>query len=77
MWFIDRMGSVEGLYTATAGTFRLRGSIDAQRLEAAVKHIVMRHEIMRTTFPFVNGEPVQSIARMRLAVVDRARCGGR
>ncbi|MCU0289902.1 MAG: condensation domain-containing protein, partial [Acidobacteria bacterium] len=40
---------------------RLKGLIDKERLENAFKHLIQRHEILRTSFELWNGEPVQRI----------------
>jgi len=61
MWFIDQLTPGSALYTATAATYRLRGPVDATALASAINTVIQRHEALRTTFPFVNGEPVQSI----------------
>ncbi|MCP4148373.1 MAG: non-ribosomal peptide synthetase, partial [bacterium] len=39
----------------------LEGELEKDRLETTFKAIIDRHEILRTTFPEVNGEPVQKI----------------
>ncbi len=65
MWFIDQLTPGSALYTAAAATYRLRGAIDVATLEAAINSVVRRHESLRTAFPFVNGEPVQSIQECR------------
>ncbi|HEY9504006.1 MAG TPA: condensation domain-containing protein, partial [Pyrinomonadaceae bacterium] len=52
---------------------RLKGSLDIAALERSLSEIVRRHESLRTTFPTVDGEPVQVIApyvRQSLALVD-------
>jgi amino acid adenylation domain-containing protein len=41
---------------------RLRGRLDAAALERALGEIVRRHEALRTSFPLVEGEPVQVVA---------------
>ncbi|HEV3049100.1 MAG TPA: condensation domain-containing protein, partial [Longimicrobium sp.] len=41
---------------------RLRGELDRGALLRALDRIVARHEALRTTFPTVDGEPVQHIA---------------
>jgi amino acid adenylation domain-containing protein len=61
MWFIDQLTPDSALYSATAATYRLLGTIDVAALEASINDVVRRHEALRTTFPFVNGEPVQSV----------------
>ncbi|MBF0238361.1 MAG: SDR family NAD(P)-dependent oxidoreductase [SAR324 cluster bacterium] len=42
--------------------FRLTGKLDIKVLQQSLNEIVHRHEILRTTFPVVEGSPVQSIA---------------
>jgi tyrocidine synthetase III len=41
---------------------RLEGNVDRQRLEEAFRKLISRHEILRTSFEMLNGEPVQTIA---------------
>jgi amino acid adenylation domain-containing protein/non-ribosomal peptide synthase protein (TIGR01720 family) len=41
--------------------FRLKGSIDTAKLEAAFQTMIDRHEILRTVFVIKDGEPVQNI----------------
>lgn len=45
-----------------AVAYRLGGPLDLRAMEQAVHRIEDRHEILRTTFPLVEGEPVQHIA---------------
>lgn len=45
-----------------AVAYRLRGPLDADALARAVRAVEARHEILRTTFPTVDGAPVQRIA---------------
>jgi len=40
---------------------RLRGRLDRTRLEQTLKQLVDRHESLRTSFHFYNGDPVQRI----------------
>jgi amino acid adenylation domain-containing protein len=42
--------------------FRMRGRLDADAWRAAVNEVVRRHEVLRTAFPTVDGEPRQSIS---------------
>ncbi|HEX8903418.1 MAG TPA: condensation domain-containing protein, partial [Longimicrobiaceae bacterium] len=42
-------------------TLRFRGPLDIPALERALTEIVRRHEIFRTTFPVIDGGPVQLI----------------
>lgn len=41
---------------------RLQGKLNLTALEQSFREIARRHEILRTTFPTVNGQPVQMIA---------------
>lgn len=61
LWFLDQLEGPSDTYNIS-GALRIRGSLDATLLEAATNALVARHEILRTTFPTVDGEPVQRIA---------------
>ncbi|MHC0621451.1 amino acid adenylation domain-containing protein [Paenibacillus sp. M.A.Huq-82] len=41
--------------------FIIEGALDAARLEAAMNELIARHEILRTSFATLHGEPVQRI----------------
>ena len=41
---------------------RLKGQLNVRALEQALTEIVRRHEALRTTFPEVDGQPVQVVA---------------
>src|ERR1019366_1763487 len=41
------------------GTLRLRGELDRSALRVSLERIVSRHEVLRTRFVTVDGEPVQ------------------
>jgi len=40
---------------------RMKGEVEADKLEAAIQKIIDRHEILRTEFLLVDGEPMQRI----------------
>jgi tyrocidine synthetase-3 len=42
-------------------TMVLQGDIDKERIAASFKHLIRRHEILRTSFEQQDGEPVQKI----------------
>ncbi|MDH3604074.1 MAG: condensation domain-containing protein, partial [Candidatus Tectomicrobia bacterium] len=72
LWFLDRMIGPSAAYNFS-GALQLHGSLDVAALEQALNEIVRRHEILRTAFPSVNGEPVQRIessSTLPLLVVD-------
>jgi amino acid adenylation domain-containing protein len=61
LWFIEQMEGVGATYHIPM-PLRLRGELDRGALVRALDRIVARHEALRTTFPTVDGEPVQHIA---------------
>ncbi len=46
------------------GTLIIEGGLEFGRLKDAVNKLLMRHEILRTSFEMVNGEPVQKINKV-------------
>ncbi|HEX7313092.1 MAG TPA: amino acid adenylation domain-containing protein, partial [Pyrinomonadaceae bacterium] len=60
LWFLDQLEPGSAFYNIPAAV-RLRGSLDQSVLEQSLNEIVRRHESLRTTFPEVNGQPVQLI----------------
>ncbi|MGU3293528.1 amino acid adenylation domain-containing protein [Williamsia sp. M5A3_1d] len=69
LWFINRMAPHEPTYNMPIA-LRLPGDTDADAdaIIAAVGDVVARHEILRTRFPSVDGEPAQEIADVSDAV---------
>ncbi|HEX9628560.1 MAG TPA: amino acid adenylation domain-containing protein, partial [Pyrinomonadaceae bacterium] len=61
LWFIDQLETGSSLYNINKA-LRLRGPLDAARLNAAVQSIAARHEVLRTRFVDQDGQPVQLIA---------------
>ncbi len=61
LYRLTRMNPDAPLYNV-AVAYRLRGPLDAQALDRAVRRIAERHDILRTHFPTVDGRPVQRIA---------------
>ncbi|HEX8905008.1 MAG TPA: condensation domain-containing protein, partial [Longimicrobiaceae bacterium] len=72
IWFFEQLAP--GLMAYRAQTIiRVHGRLDVAALERALTEIVRRHEIFRTTFPTVDGRPVQRIHEpwpVRLPVRD-------
>ncbi|MGH3702602.1 MAG: condensation domain-containing protein, partial [Pseudonocardiaceae bacterium] len=73
LWFLDQLMPGNVAYNLPVA-FRLRGALDVAVLSRALDEIVARHEVLRTTFPTVGGQPVQVVAPpsvgARLAVTD-------
>ena len=61
LWFLAQMEGVSKAYHIPMG-LQLKGGLDRVALRKALDRIVARHEVLRTTFAFVEGEPVQQIA---------------
>ncbi|UPG67491.1 amino acid adenylation domain-containing protein [Gordonia hongkongensis] len=60
MWFLNRIEPESPAYSIPV-VVRLSGSLDVDVLHRAIGDVVARHEILRTVYPFVEGEPAQVI----------------
>src|SRR5689334_10787307 len=59
-WFLDQLDRGNTAYNIPAAV-RLRGALDVPAFRRAFSEIVRRHEILRTTFSVVDGDPRQLI----------------
>ncbi|WP_414526545.1 amino acid adenylation domain-containing protein [Nodularia chucula] len=72
LWFLDKLQPGLSVYNIPAA-LRLTGNLDLTRLEQSLQSIVLRHEILRTSFTVINDEPVQNIAanlKLTLPLID-------
>ena len=60
LWFVDRLGAKAGAYNVFQAV-RLQGELNIPALEGALDELVKRHEVLRTTFSVIDGEPIQVI----------------
>jgi amino acid adenylation domain-containing protein len=60
LWFIHQMDPSSPAFNINSG-FTLIGSVDVQALARSINEIVRRHEILRTRFFNLNGQPVQIV----------------
>ena len=72
LWFLDQFHPNSSSYNIPVA-MRLTGRPDVAVLEASLNEIVRRHEVLRTTFPLHEGDPVQRIAprlTLQIPVLD-------
>lgn len=72
LWLVDRLEPNSTAYNMPAA-LRLVGSLNIAALEQSFNEIVRRHEVLRTTFTEVDGQPVQASAPsliLKIPVVD-------
>jgi amino acid adenylation domain-containing protein len=61
LWFQDQLEPGNTAYSIPTAV-RLRGRLDRAALKQALARVIERHEILRTTFPTCEGQPVLQIA---------------
>ena len=72
LWLLEQLHPGNPVHNLRA-VYRLKGSVNVAALEQSIQEIVRRHEILRTTFSVVNGQPVQVISpdvTIKLPVID-------
>jgi amino acid adenylation domain-containing protein len=77
LWLMDQVEPGNPSYNLGAA-LRLKGPLDVAAFEASLNEIIRRHEILRTTFPSVEGRPLQVIADavpLDLSVIDLGAFG--
>jgi natural product biosynthesis luciferase-like monooxygenase protein/amino acid adenylation domain-containing protein/FkbM family methyltransferase len=78
LWFLHQVDPGSAVYNLPYYV-RLEGDLDAAALESALREIVRRHEVLRTSFPSEAGRPVQRIhpeVSFSLAVEDLSSFSG-
>ena len=75
LWFLQELDSENAAYFVPR-VIRMKGNLDIYLIERTFTEIIRRHEILRTTFPIVNGQPVQRIKppyEFNIPVLDWSR----
>ncbi|MBZ4422338.1 non-ribosomal peptide synthase/polyketide synthase [Myxococcus sp. RHSTA-1-4] len=70
LWFLDRLEPGNPFYNVPAVLW-LEGALDAEALETALRGIVRRHEVLRTTFRDEQDGPVQLVGPVPERVLTR------
>jgi amino acid adenylation domain-containing protein len=61
LWFLHQLEPESIAYNIPIA-FQITGKLDLEVLDRSLAEIVRRHEVLRTSFPVLNGHPVQQIA---------------
>lgn len=61
LWFLNQLEPNSSVYNLPTA-FHLKGPLDVAALERSLNEIIRRHEILRSHFSTVNGQPVQVIS---------------
>jgi amino acid adenylation domain-containing protein len=72
LWFLQKLHPGLIAYNIPA-TFRITGAVNVEALKQALDEVVNRHEILRTRFVEIDGQPLQEIlptAAIELRVID-------
>ncbi|NEO43705.1 MAG: amino acid adenylation domain-containing protein, partial [Moorea sp. SIO4A3] len=72
LWFLNQLEGSSATYNIP-GALRITGNLAINALEQALSEIINRHEVLRTSFPTVNGTPIQVIhpeSTININVVD-------
>ena len=72
LWILDKLEPHSAAYNLPSA-LRLEGPLDIAALEQSFEEIIRRHEVLRTTFGIVEGEPTQVIgpsSRTALSFID-------
>lgn len=75
LWFLDLLTPESSAYNILMAV-RLEGRLDIAALEQAIKVILQRHEILRTTFISVDGQPAQIIAPACALQIEQSDLSG-
>jgi len=72
LWFLDQLQPNSAFYNIPFA-LRLSGQLNIAALESSLNEIICRHEVLRTNFTKVSGQPIQVIAstlKLKMLKVD-------
>jgi amino acid adenylation domain-containing protein len=61
LWYLDQLAPGSPVYNM-GDVVELHGTYNAAAMQSALKELMNRHEVLRTTFPHSGGQPVQLIS---------------
>lgn len=70
LWFLDQLRPGDPAYNLPFSV-RLKGPLNVSAFNSAIEEIVRRHEVLRTTFTMLKGEPVQVVSPSATLPVNR------
>ena len=72
LWFLAQLIPDSAVYNGSL-TIGFKGSLDVTAFEQGLNEFINRHQIWRTSFPMVDGQPMQVIhpaSNLKLSLVD-------
>jgi amino acid adenylation domain-containing protein len=69
LWFLGQLDGTSATYSNVTA-LRLTGALDRPALAAALRDVVVRHEVLRTIIPVTDGEPYQLIVPAEDVEID-------
>ncbi|MEH2128463.1 amino acid adenylation domain-containing protein [Nostoc sp.] len=72
LWLLEQINPDSGIYNMPAAV-HLVGELNVEALEESINEIIRRHEILRTSFTLIDGEPLQIIVpnvQLKIPVAD-------
>ena len=69
LWFLQEMQPGSSAYNIPFA-IEIEGSLDFDAFKTSLNAIVSRHEVLRTNFVSVNGEPCQQISESKAVPID-------
>ncbi|MCQ0003201.1 non-ribosomal peptide synthetase [Streptomyces sudanensis] len=75
LWFLNRVNGLSAVYNCPL-VIRMEGELDRTALAAALADLADRHQVLRTVYPAIDGEPVQRVLDRR-PELDLVTCEGK
>ena len=75
LWLLEQLQVVGTAYNVPAG-LRIRGFVNTEALKKSIAELVRRHEVLRTRFEYVAGQPTQTIDPARETYLEQIDLSG-